>query len=262
MKIKVISFLIITAICVVLTLFIGTLSNNIVAIAGSVIASFIILLVDFITNNYGHLKLYILTKTIYRNKDIRVSISYLFRIKVGDKYFLVKGNRIDQYAPVGGVFKRYPDSLDTFRKYNVLDDNFIPIDQSSKDDLRIRIRGVHLVDFIKWFKSGYGREVSAEREFYEELIMTGILDRTLFTFANYKFIKSITEDIKLDVHVGGHQILISEIYELILDANQSAFISSLPTNPQIYSLENENSIRRLGADRQGSPIGRHTNWIL
>nr|WP_241158244.1 hypothetical protein [Adlercreutzia sp. ZJ138] len=35
-----------------------------------------------------------------------MSAAYLFRIKVGGKYLLIRGNRIkDQYQPVGGVYK-------------------------------------------------------------------------------------------------------------------------------------------------------------
>ncbi|WP_374123545.1 SMODS-associated NUDIX domain-containing protein [Leptotrichia hongkongensis] len=41
------------------------------------------------------------------NKNIRLSCAYLFQIKQDGKYLLIKGNQIEQYQPVSGVYKYY-----------------------------------------------------------------------------------------------------------------------------------------------------------
>ena len=48
----------------------------------------------------------------YRKKEIRLSFSYLFKIQIDGKYLLIKGNRLkNQYQPVGGVYKYYPEAI-------------------------------------------------------------------------------------------------------------------------------------------------------
>ena len=46
-----------------------------------------------ILKNRGRLWLYLISKTWYHNTSIRLSIAYLYRIKVNDKYLLVKNSR-------------------------------------------------------------------------------------------------------------------------------------------------------------------------
>ena len=56
-------------------------------------------------------------KTFFqKEKEFRISYAYLFRIKIENKYLLIKGKRIEQYQPVGGVFKYYNSFID---KYNL-----------------------------------------------------------------------------------------------------------------------------------------------
>ena len=51
----------------------------------------------------------------YRKKEIRLSFSYLFKIQIDGKYLLIKGNRLkNQYQPVGGVYKYYPEAKPAF----------------------------------------------------------------------------------------------------------------------------------------------------
>ncbi|WFA83469.1 hypothetical protein [Paenibacillus amylolyticus] len=254
-------FFSILVVCFLLSL-VGSFSNFFASISTSIIASVIIIIVSFVFKNYGKINLYLRSKFILRNKYIRVSISYLFRIKIDQKYFLVKGNRISQYAPVGGVYKRYVDSLGIFRELEVLDDNLIPIDQSSKDDLRVRVKGKYLMEFISWFEKGHNREISGEREFYEELILSGILPKEKFPYINYSLIKRKIDRIRFDEHVNSDQILIADIYDLNLTTEQLEAFRGLVTSSDLYSFETEDSINRLGADRKNLPIGRHTKWTI
>ena len=61
-------------------------------------------LINIIAGNYKRIWLFI-QSVIHYNKDIRFSISYLYRIKIDDKYLLIKGSKIEQLQPVGGVYK-------------------------------------------------------------------------------------------------------------------------------------------------------------
>ena len=74
-----------------------------------ILVSFVIRLVEIILENHSNLLLWLKCNSVFRDKDIRISISYLFRIKVKGKYLLVRGDRIkNQFQPVGGVYKRLP----------------------------------------------------------------------------------------------------------------------------------------------------------
>src|SRR5258706_3407667 len=141
---------------------------------------------EAIIENRKHIWLLFLSQITYRDKYIRLSISYLYQIKIEGKYLLVKGNRIKhQFQPVGGVFKRYRESFYALQKLCVLDDDNIPIDDKSIDDLRIKIRGKHLIKFLEWYTSQLGREVSPYREFYEEMIRTDFVKQKDFPYLNY-----------------------------------------------------------------------------
>lgn len=89
--------------------------------------------------------LFIAIKAIFLwNTEIRLSISYLFQIKASDKYLLIKAGRIEQYQPVGGVFKMLPSFKEIKRNCEIRDDESIPIDKTNRDDLRIRVKGKSL----------------------------------------------------------------------------------------------------------------------
>ena len=72
----------------------------------NLIVAFITFLASTIFHNRLRLKIYY-QSLIRWNKNIRLSCAYLFRIRYNNKYLLIKGNRIDQYQPVGGVYKYY-----------------------------------------------------------------------------------------------------------------------------------------------------------
>ena len=72
------------------------------------------------------------------NKDVRFSISYLYQIKYGDKYLVIKGNKIDQYQPVGGVYKSYESFGDQANAMGVILENK---DRFYEDgDLRLQLK--------------------------------------------------------------------------------------------------------------------------
>ena len=79
----------------------------IISVLSGLVSGWLFWIFRYVLDNKRHLLIAIKSVFLW-NTEIRVSISYLFQIKVDGKYLLVKGNRIDQYQPVGGVFKMLP----------------------------------------------------------------------------------------------------------------------------------------------------------
>lgn len=75
-----------------------------------------------IFSNKGILKISF-DSIIHRNQEYRMSISYLFKIKIDNRYFLVKGDHIEQYQPIGGVYKYYESFKENFNKWVVRNEN-------------------------------------------------------------------------------------------------------------------------------------------
>ncbi|MGE8057039.1 hypothetical protein ACQKOD_24630 [Bacillus mycoides] len=244
-------------------------NNTIISLLTSSIVTVIYGFIQYFVADSQSIKdvlLSIITKTKYRNKDIRFSISYLFRIKVGSQYLLVKGNRINQYQPVGGVYKFYPGITDSFKKWGIKDDDCIEIDDHSKSDLRIRVPGKNVMKFLKWFRGKTSREISANREFIEELIDTNILPLNHFHKLNYQFVKQIPNSIAYEKRFNCYQILIADIYELILNDEQEAQLNLLQSNSsEEYIWATEDLIRNLGVVKKANNtknISPTAEWIL
>lgn len=147
---------------------------------------------------------------------MRLSISYLYRIKIGDLYLLVKSERIpNQYQPVGGVIKRLPEGSAYLSEINAKDDDLIPIDETAKDDLRIRIDGRYLFSFMRWYDSATGRETDCWREFYEELVKPRILSQKNFGSVLTRHIRRYVTPVHFTNFTQSHELLVAEIYELV-----------------------------------------------
>ncbi|MEO6729187.1 MAG: hypothetical protein ABIM99_04665, partial [Candidatus Dojkabacteria bacterium] len=82
------------------------------------------LYVGVVEGIYGIKKLPLIFKTqiLYRNKDVRLSISYLFRIKSNGKYLLVKNRKGNYYQLVGGAYKTLPGVEKVFKANSVKPD--------------------------------------------------------------------------------------------------------------------------------------------
>ncbi len=190
-----------------------------------------------------------LASTIYRGKHIRISAAYIFRINMDGEYLLVKGRNIDQFQPVGGVYKRLPDSSRLFQELEVLDDKCIPICDTTRQDLRVRVKGKYLHRFLQWFDSNNDREISHWREFCEELIRTHILDSNVFPHINYKFLHRNPLYIHHSAFYECPEILIHEVYELLPTEAQATALRALIQSEQPNSKfrwVSEDTIRRLG----------------
>jgi hypothetical protein len=127
------------------------------------------------------------------------------------------------------------------------EDDFIPIDDDSTNDLRITIDGRYIHSLMIWYDSGTGRETDCWREFYEELIGTKILSIENFGYVFTKHIKRHVDPIVYGAPEQKYRFLISEIYELLATEAQLKELRALQaTSSDKYIWATEDLIRRLG----------------
>lgn len=221
-----------------------------------------------VLQNVNQIKLLFQTKILYRKKDIRLSLSYLFRIKVDNSYLLVKSSHRDYYQPVGGVYKTLPGSERIFEELKVKSDRLIETEKGiAKGDLRVYVKGKNVLGFLKWYNSKEDREISPWREFCEELIPTGILPWKQFRYIDYKY-KGIVKTPLITLVNGDKGLFTYEIYDLIVNDEQKPYLQKLlqQGNTEDYIWVNEYLINRLGHDEREKKyiykISPHTKWAL
>jgi len=208
------------------------------------------------------------TFTIYRNKEIRFSIAYLYKIKIDSKYFLIKSKRIDNlYQPVGGVYKRLPESVKIFSELKILDDNCLPIDKDSESDLRIRVSGRNVKKFIDWYKSEQDREICHWREFCEELLKSRILNPSDFPHIQYRKIRQEKEILIWSDYHQCYEYKIFDIIEPIFtEVQKKVFEKLIDIKDEKYEWVDESLIKSLGHDNNKKTssfrIGNQTNYII
>lgn len=166
-------------------------------------------------------------KIIQKDTLIRISFAYLFRIKHGDKYLLVRNARgTGKYQPVGGVYKATDAETIILRnRFNAIDDNKIPLDESSRCDYRMRIADRYLRAFVRRFNN---RKCSREhlsnlsRELTEELIIPGYVN---WRCISYRFCGRHIAELTYSKHFQCYELLLADVVEL------------LPTEEQRQDLE-------------------------
>lgn len=199
------------------------------------------------------------------NEYVRISFAYLFRIKVGDKYLLIMGNRIKKYQPIGGVYKFYDIHNLQRIGFNEIDE--MKADGKNDKDLRGRIQAKKLPKLINWFNTQECREYDANREFNEELIYSGILDEKIFRNIEYKKVKSISSGI-INTPNYGLEYKIFDIVELLVNEEQKKYLESLMinnNNDQIcFVTENEikKHKRNIVSNNYTNDITDHSESIL
>ena len=157
----------------------------------------------------------------YRNRPIRISAAYLFRILVDGKYLLIRGSRYqNQFQPVGGVYKVTREGSTALAAMGAMGDNLIPVDPSSNMDIRVRVLGRNLVSFFRWFDSRNGREDSPWREFQEELISSSILPAATFPYIVHNYIRREVDKVRYSPYSNSLEILVADIYELVPNRDQ------------------------------------------
>ena len=195
---------------------------------------------------------------------IRISFAYLYRIKIGNKYLLVKNERgTGKYQPVGGVYKLLgKEKMELRNRYQVKDDNKIPLDRSSRDDYRLRLENRYLRKFVKRFDRKAEREqiYNLSREFREELIEKGIINWSQIT---YRFCgRHMTE-----LHFQYYELLLADVVELVPTPEQEADLELLvKQQSDIYRFATADEITSLGVDTASGDlrenIADHTLKII
>lgn len=204
-------------------------------------------------------------------KKIRFSMSYLYRIKVNDKYLLVRNSNFSyQYQLVGGKYKRLPTTNGVLKEFELEDDTKLSNSRKMKDDFAIFIPANKAIKFIDWFKTGKDREISHWREFYEELIANEYapLSHELFPYVNYNFVGTVTTPIRHTDVFQCEEILQYDILDLIPTKEQEEALEKLMSegDTEYYKWAGEKLIDTLGHDEQEKQsmynIGPHTKWAL
>lgn len=215
--------------------------------------------------NFKLIRFWVLTHLPWSyDQPIRITVAYLFRIKVNGKYLLVPNSRnIPGYQPVGGVFKFLNrENFGLFNSLGLTDDCKVPRDEISEHDLRLKMKHrKNLLLFIRWFKKRKDRELDPWREFYEELIKPGVLSQENFPHIQYKFVKKVSELKYSD----DYQILEYkhfEIYELqfATDAQKEEIKALINKNSTKFLLATEEEI--LTKKSGEKEITNHTTNII
>ncbi len=200
--------------------------------------------------------------------EVRFSISGLVRIEYGGRYMLVKGARIDQFQPVGGVFKALPSAMPELRRLGMKSDSKFPIDADSVGDLRVMLPLRSCTKFLQWYLEGRGRETSPWREFYEELIEPGHLSASHFMSAAFDHIGRKVKGIHFSEHFQCYEILIAELFALSPTAKQEVELDCAMqrgNRPEII-WASPSLIRSRGFDlasqKQIQTISETSSWLL
>lgn len=243
----------------------GTSNPWFSVLAGTAVG-FLIPLIDALVANARWLRVIFYSLRTWRSR-VRISVSYLYRIRVENDYMLIKGKRFEQLQPVGGVYKFHPSSFGLRNDLDVRDDDLLRPDAISDQDLRIRIPGKNLLAFIKWFEKGSGRETDGWREFYEELIAPGILPENVFRTIRHDRIRRHYEPMRLSEHAQLQEILIADIFELLPTPEQMEALKELRTNGHAeICWATESQIQRRGAVQESpsqlTTIARTASWTL
>ena len=199
---------------------------------------------------------------------IRISFAYLYRIKIGNKYLLVKNERgTGKYQPVGGVYKLLGnEKMELKNRFQAKDDNKIPIDKSSRNDYRLRMENKYLRKFVRRFDRKAEREqiYNLGREFREELMEKGVVN---WNQISYRFCGRHMTEVHFSDHFQCYELLLADVVELLPTPEQEADLARLATQQSdTYRFATAEEINSLGIDIERGDfretIADHTTKII
>ena len=206
---------------------------------------------------------------INEKTEIRISFAYLYRIKLGNKYFLVKNSRgTEKYQPVGGVYKFNSSEKEALKKrFHIMEDNKVTVDNSSRNDYRLRMQNQFLVDIVDRFNSADAdreRINNVSREFKEELVESGILR---WDTISYRYCGRHMTELKFGEHFQYYELLLADIVELQPTDQQLEDLQNLmERESEQYCFVSKEEIDSLGINTQEGRlkevIADHTKKIL
>lgn len=219
-------------------------------------------LIGIFAANYRRIGLFI-KSLIYWNQDIRFSIAYLYKIKINNKYLLIKGSKIEQLQPVGGVYKVCSSFSTIERKLNIIFENERGFYE--QEDLRFCTKGKNISKVLNWFDSRENREVTVYREFYEEIIKNNILPIEVLSSMRIEFLKQIKPKMSYSKHFKKNEILLFDIYEIHL-ANEyiDMICRDVKEKNDLIKLVDREDIEKECVDISGKSfkIGAHSQYII
>ena len=198
-------------------------------------------------------------------------MSYQFRIKINDKYLLVKNSNWKHYQFVGGKYKRLKQSQAFLQnEFEARDDLKLQTTGLMKDDFALFIPAKNAIKFLDWFNKGVDREISHWREFYEELVegKAHILSKQNFPYINYNYIGTITTPIKKTPGWDCFEIIQYDVLDLIPTEAQEKELEQLfnAGDTDYLKWADVELIMCLGHDNRQKKtlytIGQHTKWVL
>jgi hypothetical protein len=198
------------------------------------------------------------------NKETYVSLSYLMRIKLSgaERYFLVKGSKVDQYQPVGGVYKIIGNK-DIYKEWEAHPKS----DKKNPDDLRFFVKAKYVPEIIRWFKSRKDRETGVWREFYEELLETKIVSQENFQTIRAEYLCSHENILSKQNRFKSEQYhtLIYDIFQIELSPEQFEELNKLlakKTFTKHYAFVTKDEIEKECFNEHKLKIGQHTKFTI
>ena len=206
---------------------------------------------------------------LHEETRIRISFAYLFRIKIDDKYFLVRNTRTKKYQPVGGAYKfNETEAQYLSENFSFEYDEYIIVDEITKRDYRLFIKNKYLKDFIKRFDKTSDRESIRDlsREFEEEIFTCGILEKYGFGSLSYRYCgRHMTSIVETVFHP--FEILLADVVEVRLTIHQeSLFRALIEQDSDKYKFATAKEIKaqgiNVGSQDLVESIANHTFKIL
>lgn len=219
---------------------------------------------EFVDTHDQGLKTWFDTQIRYREKNIRLSFSYLFRIEVDGKYLLVRGHRMNnQFQPIGGVYKVYDEGKSFLNQIRAIADTSMG-NFDETDDLRMQIKGKDYFKFWDWFGSMRDREYDPRREFEEELIDTQILPAEAFQKLKYRKVWTHNVGVTYSQPLRIHEVVYADIFEIKLTDGQKQIIrDAVRQNSTQICLATIDEMRcRRYNDSVEMNLGNNTPWLL
>lgn len=196
-------------------------------------------------------------------KKVRMSLSYLFSICIDNKYLLIKGGRVDQFQPLGGVFHYFDSFNEIKNRLNISDVTSSQF--HDKNDLRIFVPGNNVLSVVEWFHSRKNRECTVTREFIEELVDTGVLEIQDLKEVQFELKKSIETGIRFSEPFKMNEYNIYEIYKVTFSDKllETKILANTSKNKQYLWCDNlDIEATKVSLDGLDRKIGQHSKYIV
>ncbi|MDM1361857.1 hypothetical protein [Myroides marinus] len=200
-----------------------------------------------------------------KHAKVYVSLSYLIQIQLEgcQSYLLVKGSKVDQYQPVGGVYRLLGSK-------NIKDDWQAELKEGKRDDakdLRFFVKAKYLYDIYKWFTSGKNREYGVWREFQEELIETKILCERTFRHVDVEYLRMEEKFMRKETRFKDekYHTILYDVFRLILTTEQEQALIKLKEKAVYtdqYAFVTSEEIEKECFQEGFKRIGAHSVHVL